>query len=87
MSFGYFKSVFIKFNGAENGDFERTFGAGADFDRIIDENNSEYFREDRRKTKNSKKNFSSFQDALVWAKANPGKTIIRSPDGVGFIEK
>lgn len=37
------------------GDFERTFGAGADFDRIIDENNSEYFREDRRKTKNSKK--------------------------------
>ncbi len=68
------------------GDFERTFGAGADFDRIIDENNSEYFREDRRKTKNSKK-FSSFQDALVWAKANPGKTIIRSPDGVGFIEK
>ena len=37
------------------GDFERTYGAGADFDRIIDENNSEYFREDRRKTKNSKK--------------------------------
>lgn len=33
------------------------------------------------------KKFSSFQDALVWAKANPGKTIIRSPDGVGFIEK
>ena len=69
------------------GDFERTFGAGADFDRIIDENNSEYFREDRRKTKNSKKKFSSFQDALVWAKANPGKTIIISPDGVWFIEK
>lgn len=54
------------------GDFERTFGAGADFDRIIDENNSEYFREDRRKTKNSKKKFSSFQDALVWAKAKEG---------------
>ncbi len=69
------------------GDFERTFGAGADFDRIIDENNSEYFREDSRKTKNSKEKFSSFQDALVSAKANPGKTIIRSPDGVGFIEK
>ena len=79
MSFGYFKSVFLlNLMGAEN---------GADFDRIIDENNSEYFREDRRKTKNSKKKFSSFQDALVWAKANPGKTIIRSPDGVGFIEK
>ncbi|MCX8265961.1 hypothetical protein, partial [Escherichia coli] len=73
--------------GQKMGDFERTFGAGADFDRIIDENNSEYFREDRRKTKKFKKNFSSFQDALVWAKANPGKTIIRSPDGVGFIEK
>lgn len=47
------------------GDFERTFGAGADFDRIIDENNSEYFREDRRKTKNSKKKFSSFQDGVA----------------------
>ncbi|MEY9004253.1 hypothetical protein [Escherichia coli] len=70
MSFGYFKSVFLlNLMGAENGDFERTFGAGADFDRIIDENNSEYFREDRRKTKNSKKNSLLFQDALVWAKA------------------
>ncbi|MGD8027724.1 hypothetical protein ACQE2P_25580 [Escherichia coli] len=46
------------------GDFERTFGAGAKFDRIIDENNSEYFREDRRKTKNSKKKFSSFK--MLW---------------------
>ena len=72
--------------GVGNGDFERTYGAGADFDRIIDENNSEYFRDERQKAKNSKKN-SSFQDALVWAKANPGKTIVRSPDGVGFIEK
>lgn len=26
------------------GDFERTFGAGADFDRIIDENNRGRFR-------------------------------------------
>ncbi|CNI62512.1 Uncharacterised protein [Yersinia pekkanenii] len=73
--------------GREMGDFERTFGAGADFDGIIDGYNSEYLREERQKTKNSKKEFSSFQDALVWAKANPGKTIIRSPDGVGFIEK
>lgn len=69
------------------GDFERTFGAGADFDRILDGYNSEYLREERQKTQNSKKEFSSFQDALAWAKANPGKTIIRSPDGVGFIEK
>ncbi|HAS9814264.1 hypothetical protein Q1158_11090 [Salmonella enterica subsp. enterica serovar Montevideo] len=46
------------------GDFERTFGAGADFDRIIDENNSEYFREDRRKTKNSKKNSLLFK--MLW---------------------
>ena len=34
------------------GDFERTFVAGADFDRIIDKNNREYFREERQKTKN-----------------------------------
>ena len=33
------------------GDFERTYGAGADFDRIIDENNSEYFRDERQKLK------------------------------------
>ena len=71
--------------GVGNGDFERTYGAGADFDRIIDENNSEYFRDERQKAKNSKKN-SSFKMLWFWAKANPGKTIVRSPDGVGFIE-
>ena len=46
------------------GDFERTYGAGADFDRIIDENNSEYFRDERQKAKNSKKEFSSFK--MLW---------------------
>ena len=45
------------------------------------------FEMSAKKLKISKKEFSSFQDALVWAKANPGKTIVRSPDGVGFIEK
>ena len=69
------------------GDFERTYGAGADFDRIIDENNSEYFRDERQKAKNSKKNSLLFKMLWFWAKANPGKTIVRSPDGVGFIEK
>ncbi|MGE9751228.1 hypothetical protein [Escherichia coli] len=65
MSFGYFKSVFLlNLMGQKMGDFERTFGAGADFDRIIDENNSEYFREDRRKTKNSKKNSLLFK--MLW---------------------
>ena len=49
--------------GVGNGDFERTYGAGADFDRIIDENNSEYFRDERQKAKNSKK-FSSFK--MLW---------------------
>ena len=42
------------------GDFERTYGAGADFDRIIDENNSEYFRDERQKAKNSKKRILFF---------------------------
>ena len=46
------------------GDFERTYGAGADFDRIIDENNSEYFRDERQKAKNSKKRFSFFK--MLW---------------------
>lgn len=47
----FWESVFIKFNGGRNR-FERTFGAGADFDLIIDENNSDYF--ERRSSKKLK---------------------------------
>ena len=46
------------------GDFERTYGAGADFDRIIDENNSEYFRDERQKLKIRKKNSLLFK--MLW---------------------
>lgn len=31
--------------------------------------------------------FDSFQEAMAWAKSNPGKTITRSPDGNGYIRK
>ena len=31
--------------------------------------------------------FETFQEAMAWAKRNPGKTITRSPDGNGFIKK
>ena len=46
--------------GVGNGDFERTYGAGADFDRIIDENNSEYFRDERQKKLKIRKKNSFF---------------------------
>lgn len=31
--------------------------------------------------------FETFEDAKAWAKENPGKTIVRSPDGKGYIKK
>lgn len=31
--------------------------------------------------------FETFQEAMVWAKSNPGKTITRSSDGNGYIKK
>lgn len=31
--------------------------------------------------------FQTFKEAMLWAKSNPGKIIIRSPYGEGFIEK
>ncbi|MNG13418.1 hypothetical protein D3C84_970970 [compost metagenome] len=33
-----------------------------------------------------KNNFDTFQDAIAWAKENPGKAIKRAPTGNGFIE-
>ena len=69
------------------GDFERTFGAGADAVAIINGYNREYLQEERRSRLNSKREFASFEEAVAWAKANPGKSIVRAPDGIGFIEK
>ena len=31
--------------------------------------------------------FDTFNEAMSWAKENPGKTITRSPDGKGYITK
>ncbi|HGV3466401.1 TPA: hypothetical protein ACNGY5_001075 [Klebsiella michiganensis] len=31
--------------------------------------------------------FSNFQEAKIWALKNPGRVILRSPDGVGFVVK
>lgn len=73
------------------GDFERTFGAGANIDSIINGINRNYFREQRQtrneKSTSSKNTFPSFQAAITWAKENPGRAITRSPDGIGYIEK
>ncbi|MFC3032889.1 hypothetical protein ACFOEE_10190 [Pseudoalteromonas fenneropenaei] len=34
-----------------------------------------------------KRHFNSFEEAMTWAKKNPGKVIARSPTGNGYIEK
>jgi len=33
------------------------------------------------------KHFETYDEAVSWAKENPGRTITRSPDGNGFITK
>lgn len=73
------------------GDFERTYGAGANFDSILDGYNRDHRLEQReieRKVKASTKAwFLTFQSAAEWAKANPGKAFARAPSGIGFEEK
>ena len=77
------------------GDFERTFGAGANLDSIIDGYSREYRREQRssgsfsrpKPTDADTKTFSSFQEAMSWAKSNPGKIITRIPGQEGFMVK
>lgn len=73
------------------GDFERTFGAGADFDAIVSGFSRDYQKEqrqlDREARAATKKSFSSFQEATVWAKNNPGRSFVRCPSGQGFVEK
>ncbi|MBK3431955.1 MULTISPECIES: hypothetical protein [Pseudomonas] len=77
------------------GDFERTFGAGANLDSIIDGYNRDYRREQRSSGGFSKsriddkatKTFPSFQEAMSWAKANPGQVITRIPGQEGFMVK
>lgn len=35
----------------------------------------------------NKRHFQTFEEAILWAKSNPGKVITRHPAGEGFIEK
>ncbi|WP_143568377.1 hypothetical protein [Stenotrophomonas maltophilia] len=64
------------------GDFERTFGAGANLDSIIGGFNRSHFRE-QRATRSSatpgKKTFKTFREACDWAKKNPGRSFSRVP--------
>lgn len=71
------------------GDFERTFGAGANADSIIDHYSKAYSRMTRRDAglQSRAKNFSSFQDAAAWAKRNPGRSIVRVPGTDEFMIK
>lgn len=45
------------------------------------------FSSNSNSSEDGKKHFDTFEKAISWAKENPGKTITRSPDGNGFIEK
>ncbi len=71
------------------GDFEDTFGAGANLDSIIDCYSRDYLREQRRPSRPQPRNnnFLSFQDAAEWAKKNPGKSIVRVPGTDEFMIK
>lgn len=72
------------------GDWERIFGAGVSAETVIDRINNTNRREhefDDESYDNQKMWFSTFQEALAWTKSNPGKAIVRSPDGEGFVEK
>ncbi|WP_242879216.1 hypothetical protein [Stenotrophomonas maltophilia] len=64
------------------GDFERTFGAGANLDSIIGGFNRDHFREQRSTRSSStprKKTFKTFREASAWAKNNPGRSFGRVP--------
>jgi hypothetical protein len=75
------------------GDFERTFGAGADVDRIISRfsdaefGESRSFRTRQRPAESSKKElyFETFDDALAWEKANPRIGFVRRRRGDGYL--
>lgn len=62
------------------GDFERTFGAGANLDSIIGGFNRDHFREQRSTRSSStprKRTFKTFREASDWAKKNPGRSFSR----------
>ncbi len=42
---------------------------------------------DRKKRNASYPEFETFQEALAWSKANPGRVISRNPNGSGFKAK
>ena len=43
---------------------------------------------DKSSMKQTNKNcFQSFEEAIAWARNNPGRAIVRSPTGNGYIEK
>lgn len=71
------------------GDFERTFGAGANIESIMDGYSRDYKREQRGayRAEPKSKTFSSFSEAAAWAKSNPGKIIVRVPGTDEFMVK
>lgn len=77
------------------GDFERTFGEGANAESIINGFNRSYMkdlhynrfnRRPRLDLSPVKKSFDTFEEASEWSKLNNGKMFKRAPEGNGFIE-
>lgn len=73
------------------GDWDRMFGCDVSAESVIDSINRDNFAEQRREERevraSRKKKFSTFQEARAWAKANPNKIFMPSPDGNGYVEK
>ncbi len=78
------------------GDWEDIFGMDRSVETVINEIDQWNRQEERQKRKpyqrrdtgvsiQGARTFSSFQDALAWAKANPGRAITRIPGRDGFM--
>jgi hypothetical protein len=75
------------------GDWDRHVGNGGeipewwDLDRLPKEIFDRPKGDHVTASRNTSRQFSTIQEALDWAKNNPGKVISRSPDGEGFVGK
>lgn len=72
------------------GDFERTLGAGADFDRIVDK----FSRQERQpmgersvRTPEKEIYFSTYDEVIAWDAANPKAKFTGSRQGDGYLMK
>lgn len=68
------------------GDFERTFGEGADIEAIIDGISRSVMAEERRQSRGDRQRlfFPTYEEAVVWENANKDVPFIRRRKGDGY---